>query len=209
MKKIFFSILCLIATASSSFCINIDGMSRDWANIRTFYRCPARPLEKNRSGFDMKSVKLFLGGHYLYIYIDGRSVTGAKADSGAGLKKTSVRVSFDSARSPLNRVRIAADPGKPWQVKLSYPSVPSRMYGSRKIKYWSFIREGSKAGIELKIPVFQSGKGVHVGIAAGPIIKGPGESRSGRLSDVLINAVDVKTHRLVDTVKFSINNGSF
>ncbi len=211
MKKAFFSIICILVTASVSFCINIDGNSRDWGNIRTFYKCPARPLEKDRSGFDMRSVKMFLGRHYLYIYIEGGSVTGLKPDSGSGLKKTSIRVSFDSSQSPLNRVRIAADPRKPWQVKLSYPSLPSKIYGSRKNKYWFFVRQGNIAGFEVKIPVFQSEKGVHVGLAAGPIIKQSKSSKvqRSRLSEVLINTVDIKTHRLVDTATFSVHNGDF
>lgn len=152
-----------------------------------------------------------LGRHYLYIYIEGRSVTGIKPDAGQGLKKTSIRVSFDSAQSPLNRVRIAADPRKPWQVKLSYPSLPSRTYGNRKNRYWSFVREGNIAGFEVKVPVFQSWKGVNVGLTAGPIVKQSKISKvqRSRLSDVLINTVDIKTHRLVDTVSFSIHNGNF
>jgi hypothetical protein len=196
-------------TASISFCINIDGKSSEWGNFRTFHRCPARPLEKDRAGFDMRSIKMCLGRHYLYIYIDGRSVTGLMPDRGGGMKKTSIRISFDSSQAPLNRVRIAADPRMPWQVKLSYPSVPSRIYGSQNNKYWSFIRQRNMSGFEVKIPVFLSRKGVHVGVAGGPIIRqfnSTGVPRS-RLSDVLINSVDIKTHRLVDTVLFSIRRG--
>lgn len=190
-----------------SFCVNIDGKFWDWGSIGTFYTCPARLLEKNRSGFDMQSVKMSLGKKYIYIYLEGKSVTGKKADSGWGAKKTSVRISFKSAQSPLNRVRIATDPASPGKIKLSYPQITSRTYGSKQDKYWALAKYGNKYAFEIKIPIHYSKKGVHAGVPGGPIIKPAGESSRNYLADVLINTVDVKIHRLVDTVEFPIRRG--
>ncbi len=206
MKKLVIFVMAIGLFAASAWPIKIDGQDNDWANVRTFCKCPLRPLEKDRAGFDMKSIKLLLGNGFLYIFIDGRSVTGLKPDSGAGLKKTSIRVSFRSEQSLLNRVRIAADPDSPWQVKLSYPSTTSEVFGSRKNKYWAFIREKKRAGFEIKIPVFRTQKGIQVGVPDGPIIK-TSRPQSTMLSYVQINSVDVSTHRLVDTVEFPIHRG--
>jgi hypothetical protein len=206
MKKLAILVLALGLFAVSAWPIKIDGQDRDWANVRTFRKCPIRPLEKDRAGFDMKSIKLLLGNGFLYMYIDGRSVTGLKPDDGAGLKKTSVRVSFRSEQSLLNRVRIAADPDAPWQVKLSYPSISSEVLGSQKNKYWSFIRKKKEAGFEIKIPVYRTQKGIQAGVPDGPLIKTFG-SQNSQLSDVQINSVDVATHRLVDTVEFPLHRG--
>jgi hypothetical protein len=206
MKKLVICVLALGLFSVSSRAINIDGRDNDWAKVRVFRKCSLRPLEKDRAGFDMKNIKLLLGNGFLYIYIDGKSVTGLKPDGGAGLKKTSIRVSFKSEPSPLNRVRIAADPDAPWQVKLSYPSITSEVLGSQNNKYWAFIRGKKKeVGFEIKVPVYRTQKGIQVGVPSGPLIKTFGSQ--GSLSDVQINSVDVVTHRLVDTVEFPIHRG--
>lgn len=156
MKKLVFFVLALVLLSVSAWPIKIDGQAEDWSGVRTFRNCPLRPLEKDRAGFDMKSVKLLLGNGFLYMYIDGRSVTGLKPDNGAGLKRTSVRVSFRSEQSLLNRVRIAADPDAPWQVKLSHPSITSEVLGGQKNKYWAFTRKKREVGFEIKIPVYRT-----------------------------------------------------
>jgi hypothetical protein len=209
MKKALLFISLFALLASSAWCIKIDGKFWDWSNIKTFYNCPARPLEKDRAGFDMRSIKLCLGRKFLYIYIDGKSVTGLKPDRGWGAKKTSIRVSFRSAQSPLNRVRIATDPSKPGEIKVSSSPDPSREYGSKADKYWDIARYGKKYAVEMKIPIFYSSKGIHIGAKGRPLIKLSGRVQSSRqyLSEVLINTVDMKTHRLVDTVEFAIKKG--
>jgi len=208
MKKLLIFILTVLLLAVSSWCINIDGKFWDWKDIDTFYNCPARPLEKDRSGFDMQSVKMCLGRRALYIYIDGRSVAGLKPDRGWGVKKTSVRISFKSSQSPLNRVRIAADPAKPGQIRIAYPGVLTETLGSKSDRYWAMAKYGRKYAFEIKIPFFISSKGIHVGVKGGPLLRLSRSTASrNNLSDVLINTVDVKTHKLVDTVEFSIKKG--
>jgi len=208
MKKTLIFIAAALLLASPSFCLKIDGKFWDWAKIGTFYRCPNRLLEKDRSGFDMHSVKMCLSGRYLYIYIDGRSVVGFKTDRGWGAKKTSVRISFTSSQSPLNRVRIATDPAKPGKIKVSYPAARSRYYGSKTDSYWAIAKYGGGYAFEIKIPVFASYKGVHVGAPGRSLIwqSSHGKARN-HLSEVLINTVDMKTHRLVDTISFPIRKG--
>jgi len=196
------------AISSFAFCITIDGKFWDWGKIDTFYSCKPRALEKDRSGFDMESVKMCLGRKHLYIYIEGRSVAGLKPDAGWGVKKTSVRISFKASQSPLNRVRVAAEPAKPGQVKISSPPAPSKVLGSKTDKYWAIAKYGKKYAFEINIPFFITSKGIHVGVKGGPLIRLAGNDPSRKnLSDVLINTVDVKTHRLVDTVEFSIKKG--
>jgi hypothetical protein len=208
MKKLLILILAFVLLAVSSWCIKIDGKFWDWSKINTFYNCPVRPLEKGRSGFDMESVKMALGRKDLYIYIDGRSVTGPKQDSGWGAKKTSVRISFKSSQSPLNRVRIAAYPDKPGQIRIACPNAASKVLGSKADRYWMIAKYGKKYAFEIKIPVLLSSKGLHVGVRGGPLIRLAGNDPSRKnLSDVLINSVDMKTHRLVDTVEFTIKRG--
>jgi hypothetical protein len=48
-----------------------------------------------------------------------------------------------------------------------------------------------------------------VGASGGPLLRVSGSAGATRknLSDVLVNTVDIKTHRLVDTVEFSIKKG--
>ena len=199
----------MFAISSFVFCITIDGKFWDWGKTDTFYNCKPHALEKDRSGFDMESVKMCLGRKDLYIYIDGRSVAGLKPDAGWGVKKTSVRISFKSSQSPLNRVRIATEPAKPGQIKISYPPAPSKVFGSKTDKYWAIAKYGKKYAFEIKIPFFITSKGIHVGVSGGPLLRvseSYGSSRKN-LSDVLINTVDIKTHRLVDTVEFSIKKG--
>jgi hypothetical protein len=199
----------MFAISSFVFCITIDGKFWDWGKTDTFYNCKPHALEKDRSGFDMESVKMCLGRKDLYIYIDGRSVAGLKPDAGWGVKKTSVRISFKSSQSPLNRVRIATEPAKPGQIKISYPPAPSKVFGSKTDKYWAIAKYGKKYAFEIKIPFFITSKGIHVGVSGGPLLRVSESYSSSRknLSDVLINTVDVKTHRLVDTVEFSIKKG--
>jgi len=209
VKKIIIFIITTFVISSFVFCITIDGKFWDWGKIDTFYSCKPHALKKDRSGFDMESVKMYLGRKDLYIYIDGRSVAGLKPDAGWGVKKTSVRISFKSSQSPLNRVRIAAEPAKPGQIKISYPPAPSKVLGSKTDKYWAIAKYGKKYAFEIKIPFFITSKGIHVAVKGGPLLRlssSAGESRKS-LSDVLINTVDVKTHRLVDTVEFSIKKG--
>ena len=206
MKKIIIFIITTLAISSFVFCITIDGKFWDWRKIDTFYSCKPHALKKDRSGFDMESVKMYLGRKDLYIYIDGRSVAGLKPDAGWGAKKTSVRISFRSSQSPLNRVRIATEPAKPGQIKISYPPAPSKVLGSKTDKYWAIAKYGKNYAFEIKIPFFITSKGIHAAVKGGPLLRlssSAGESRN-KLSDVLINTVDVKTHRLVDTVEFSI-----
>ena len=209
MKKTIIFIIASLAISSFVFCITIDGKFWDWGKIGTFYDCKPRALEKDRSGFDMESVKMCLGRKHLYIYIDGRSVAGLKPDAGWGVKKTSVRISFKSSQSPLNRVRIATEPAKPGQIKISYPPAPSKVFGSKADKYWAIAKFGKKYAYEVKIPFFITTKGIHAGVKGGPLLRVSGSAGASRknLSDVLINTVDIKTHRLVDTVEFSIKKG--
>jgi hypothetical protein len=209
VKKIIIFIITSLLISSFVFCVTIDGKFWDWGKISTFYNCKPRALEKNRSGFDMESVKMCLGKKHLYIYIDGRSVAGQKPDAGWGAKKTSVRISFKSSQSPLNRVRIATEPAKPGQIKISYPPAPSKVLGSKTDKYWAIAKYGKKYAFEIKIPFYITSKGIHAAVKGGPLLRVSGSAGASRknLSDVLINTVDVKTHRLVDTVEFSIKKG--
>ena len=208
MKKTLIFVSAFVLLAVSAWCIKIDGKFQEWEKIKTFYTCPHRFLEKDRSGLDMQSVKLCLGSKFLYIYIDGRSVTGIKPDKGWGAKKTSVRISFRSAQSPLNRVRVATDPTKPGQIKVSYPLALSKTYGSKTDKYWAISSFGKKYAFEIKIPVVSSTKGIHVGAKDKPLIKASSKTSTRKyLSEVLINTVDMKTHRLVDTIEFAIKKG--
>lgn len=208
MKKLLILISTFVLLAVPSWCIKIDGKFWDWSNINAFYNCPVRPLEKNRSGLDMESVKIALGRKVLYIYIDGRSVTGQKQDSGWGAKKTSVRISFKSSQSPLNRVRIAAYPDKPGQIRIACPNAASTVLGNKADRYWMIAKYGKKYAFEIKIPILLSSQGIHVGVKGGPLIRLAGDAPSRKnLSDVLINTVDMKTHRLVDTVQFTIRKG--
>ena len=209
MKKIIIFIITTLVIASFAFCITIDGKFWDWGKVGTFYKCPQHILKKDRSGIDMENVKMCLGKKHLYIYIEGLSVAGLKPDAGWGAKKTSVRISFKSSQSPLNRVRIATEPAKPGQIKISYPPAPSKVFGSKTDKYWAIAKYGKKYAYEVKIPFFITTKGIHAGVKGGPLLRVSGSAGASRknLSDVLINTVDVKTHRLVDTVEFSIKKG--
>ena len=209
MKKTLLFSLILTILIGPAFAITIDGKPWDWIGIGVFHYCSPRILEKDRSGIDMQKIKMCLGAKYLYIYIEGRSVAGQKVDRGWGAKKTSFRVSFNSAQSPLNRVRVAEYPDKPGQIKISCPGAESKMLGSKKNRFWAMGKYGSKYVFEIKIPFYYSAKGIHVGAAGGPLIRLSRYYASGRehLSDVLINSVDMKTHRLVDTAVFSIRKG--
>jgi len=209
VKKIIIFIITTFAISSFVFCVTIDGKFWDWGKTSTFYKCPQHILKKDRSGIDMENVKMYLGKKYLYMYIDGRSVAGLKPDAGWGAKKTSVRISFKSSQSPLNRVRIATEPSKPGQIKISYPPAPSKVLGSKTDKYWAIAKYGKNYAFEIKIPFFITSKGIHAGVKGGPLLRVSGSAGASRknLSDVLINTVDVKTHRLVDTVEFSIKKG--
>jgi hypothetical protein len=106
-------------------------------------------------------------------------------------------------------VRVATEPAKPGQIKISYPSAPSKVFGSKKDRYWFMEKYGKKYAYEIKIPFFISQKGIHAGTKGGPLLRLAGNSGDSRknLSVVLINTVDMKTHRLVDTVEFSIKKG--
>jgi hypothetical protein len=85
----------------------------------------------------------------------------------------------------------------------------SKVFGSKKDRYWFMSKYGKKYAYEVKIPFFISQKGIHAGAKGGPLLRLVGDSGASRknLSVVLINAVDVKTHRLVDTVEFPIKKG--
>jgi len=206
VKKSTILLLLILVFSGTSWAVKVDGKFWDWSAIGEYHKCSPRALSRDRSGFDMQSIKASLGAKFLYIYIEGRSVAGHKADRGWGVKKTSVRISFKSAQSPLNRVRIASDPARPGEIKISKPSLPTKAYGSKKNMYWAIARYGNKYAFECKIPVYSSSKGVHAGVQGGPLIKLSESNTSKRthLSDMLINTVDVKTHRLVDTVEFPI-----
>lgn len=201
--------LFFVLISANALSIKIDGKIWDWGGIKNLYKCKPRLLDKNRSGLDMDNVRLTLGKKFLYILIEGKSVTGQKKDNGLGAHKTSIRISFKSSQSPLNRVRIAADPGKSGVIKISYPSIKSQVFGSPKDKYWAMGKYGKGYAFEFKIPIIISNKGVHVGVSQGPIIKPSKKYEGGRnsMSDVLINSVDIKTHRLVDSVEFTIKKG--
>lgn len=209
MKKSTILLLLILVFSSASWAVRIDGKLWDWTDIGDFHKCGSRILSRDRAGLDMDTIKLHLAGKFLYVYIEGRSVNGKKRDDGSAVKGSSIRVSFNSSQSPLNRVRIAAEPGALWQIKVSKPGIESVVYGSKKNKYWSRGRIGRKYAFEIKIPVFRSTKGVHVGIAGGPLIAASDNQSTSRnlLSQVLINSVDMKTHRLVDTVSFAIMKG--
>lgn len=209
MKKSIIFTLILLVTASPSFCIKIDGKFWDWQRTGISFKCKPHVLARDRSGLDMQQVKMTLSGKYLYIYIDGRSVTGLQPDKGSGLKRTSMRVSFTSAQSPLNRVRIATDPKVPYKVKVSCPRAASKYLGGPKNRYWAIGRNGNRYAMEMIVPVFYSSKGVHAGSPAGPLIILSRRSGINReyLAGMLINVVDAKTHRLVDTVELPIRRG--
>lgn len=209
MKKVLFFITIVLLISTASYCVKIDGRFWDWTDIGDFHKCRSRALSRDRSGLDMDTVKLHLTGKFLYIYVEGRSVKGKKPDDGSAVKGSSIRVSFSSSQSPLNRVRISTEPSALWQIKVSKPEMESVVYGSKKNKYWSRGRIGRKYAFEIKIPVFRSTKGVHIGVAGGPIIAVSEDQATSRnsLSEVLINSVDMKTHRLVDTVSFTIKKG--
>ena len=195
--------------AYPSFCVKIDGKFREWANTPVFHNCGLRPFARDRSGLDLQEIKMALGSKHLYIYIGGRSVTGLKRDKGQGARKTSIRISFNSAQSPLNRIRIASDPAKPGQIKVSCPGTRSNILGSKRDKYWAYGKYGKRYAFEFKIPVYSTSKGMQVGRPSGPLIALSGSNMSKRthLSDMLINSVDAKTHRLVDTAVVPIKKG--
>jgi hypothetical protein len=197
-------LLCLLATPS--FAVSIDGKAWDWANIPVYHACRSHPLSRDRVGMDMKSVKMYLGRQNIYIYVEGRSVSGMKYDDGEGFRKTSLRVSFNSAQSPLNRVRAATEIKQPWVIKLASPAQETKYLGSKQDKYWARGKYGNNYYYEMKVPVFISKKGIHVGSLSGPLVRLSKQYSGSRntLSDVLINCVDMKTHRLVDTTQFSI-----
>ena len=210
MKKVFLAFFFAIAAVSSSFAITIDGKFWDWSRVPVFHDCVSRPMTKDRGGFDMRTVRMYLGREFLYMMIDGRSVEGLGYDHGEAMRKTSLRVSFSSAQSPLNRVRIAAEAGRLWEIKISVPEESSVTLGGKRDKYWSRGRNGGDYSFELKVPVVRTAGGVRVATAYGPLIKlPPGYSGSrSYLSLVLINTVDMKTHRLVDTTQFVIKPNS-
>jgi hypothetical protein len=193
-----------------SFCISIDGKSMDWASIPIFQKCRPRVLSRDRAGLDMQYVKIGLSKRFMYFYIEGSSITGQKADNGEGFKKTSVRISANSAQSPLNRVRVLIDPKVPYKIKMAAPKKPTVDLGSKKEKYWSRGKVGRNYFFEVKVPVFVSPKGIHLGTKSGPLVR-PSSDRTSKsaISDVLINTVDMKTHRLVDTTQFYIRKDNF
>ena len=201
--------LFILIFPGTAWAVRIDGRFWDWYQVKTFFACPPRHLARDRVGLDMQKIKMVLGSKYLYIYVEGVSVTGLKPDKGEGAENSSIRISFKSAQSPLNRVRVAADPAEPYIVKLSYPSVSSKDYGSKVNKYWALGRFGKKYCFEIKVPIFHTKKGIHAGVSGGPLIKlaEDYEVKREHLADVLINTVDTRTHRLVDTVEFPIKKG--
>jgi hypothetical protein len=83
------------------------------------------------------------------------------------------------------------------------------MFGSKKNRFWYIGKFGSKYAFEIKIPFYYSSKGIHVAAKGGPLIRLSGSYAQSRrnLSEVLINSVDMKTHRLVDTTQFYISKG--
>ncbi len=209
MKKILFSSLILTILCCSALAITIDGKFWDWDGIGVFHYCSPRLLEKDRSGIALQKVKMYLGRKYLYMYIEGVSVAGQKIDRGWGAKKTSFRISFSSVQSPLNRVRVAIYPAKPGQIRISYPRTISKVFGGKKDRFWWMAKYGRKFAFEIKIPFYYSAKGIHVAAKGGPLIRLSGSYAQGRrnLAEVLINSVDMKTHRLVDTTQFLISKG--
>lgn len=210
MKKTLILVIFTIFLASFALSITIDGKFWDWQEIKIFDQCKPRILSKDRSGLDMQSVKLVLTKKYLYALIEGDSVTGQTQDKGEGFRRTSVRLSFSSAQSPLNRARILAHPGDPWRIKVSVPQAGSIKVGSKKDKYWCFGKYGKNYFIEMKMPVFTDAKGIHVGSIRGPLLQlSPGNTSSrNHISDLLINTVDTRTHRLVDTTSIPIKKGA-
>ena len=209
MRKVFLAFFFAIAAASSSYAINIDGKFWDWSRIPVFHVCSSRPMTKDRGGFEMRNVRLSLGRNFLYLMIEGKSVEGLGYDHGEAMRKTSLRVSFSSAQSPLNRIRVAAEANKLWEVKISAPEKSSVVLGGKRDKYWSRGRNGGDYSFELKVPIVYSMNGIHVATSTGPLVRLPMNFTGGRtyLSLVLINTVDMKTHRLVDTTQFPIKAG--
>jgi hypothetical protein len=207
MKKLIILVSVLFFFIPPCFPVIIDGKFWDWQNIPVFHTVRPRILSRDRAGLDMQKVKLMLARHYLYVYVDGRSVNGQKRDDGEAMKSVSIRVSFNFANSPLQRVRIAAEPKDLWKIKISCPRQASQELGGKKDKYWSRGRSGSRYAFEIKIPVFYTKSGIHVGVPSGPLVGVYSGSTRTYLSDVLINSVDMRTHRLVDTVQFSIKKG--
>ena len=212
MKKAGFLLFVLLIFAMPSQCLRIDGRFWDWVSLDASqckaYECKPKILLKDRSGLELQKVKIALGSKYLYVMLEGRSVTGQKRDSGQGFHRTSVRISFSSAQSPLNRVRVLADPQYPSEIKLSMPGKDTVAMGSVSERFWASGRASGKYAFEVKVPIFRTSNGIHIGSKQGPLVKlDEGTSGRKRLTDVLINTVDTETHHLVSTAGFAIKPG--
>jgi hypothetical protein len=210
VKKPFLILSLLLFLTIPSFCVRIDGKYWEWGNISPYYQCRPRIFARDRAGLDLKNVKILAGSKHIYMLIEGRSMSGIKADKGQGYRRASLRISFNSVQSPLNRARFLVDPNYPNKIKYSAPSVQSVYLGSIKDRYWASGRYGSIYFFEVKIPVVYDKKGAHVGRYSGPLIRLSSKYAGSReaLSDVLINSVDCLTHRLVDTATFRIKAGT-
>lgn len=210
MRKLFITLSLLLLLSIPSFCVRVDGKYWEWINVAPYYWCKPHVFARDRAGLDLRIVKILAGQKHIYMLIEGRSVSGVKADKGQGYKRTSLRISFNSVQSPLNRARYLVDPNYPCRIKYSAPAVKSAFLGSKKDRYWASGKYGNKYFYEVKIPVVYDKKGAHIGRYNGPLIRLSRQyagSREG-LSDVLINSVDAVTHRLVDTVTFRIKSGT-
>jgi len=208
MRTVGWLLVILMFLTLPGYCVRIDGKFWDWQTFGREYQCKPHTLSKDRSGLDVQAVRLSLGSKFLYVMVVGRSVTGQKKDKGQGFRRTSVRVSFSSAQSPLNRVRVLADFEYPGKIKISMPDADTKMIGEENNRSWASGRSSGRYAFELKIPVFASSNGIHVGSKYGPLIHiADNSSGRKRLSDMLINTVDTQTHRLVSTALFTIKPG--
>jgi hypothetical protein len=210
VKKFLLFLLLISVMPIPSFCVRVDGKYWEWENVPEFYKCRPRVFARDRSGLDLRAIKILGGNKHIYMLIEGRSMTGVKADKGQGFRRTSLRISFNSTASPLNRARILIDPNFPNKIKISMPSVPSFYVGTKKDRYWASGKYGTVCFFEIKIPIVYDKKGAHIGRYNGPLVKLSPKYAGSResLSDVLINSVDVLSHRLVDTATFRIKSGS-
>lgn len=201
----------LLVNGASYAGIKIDGRFNDWANVPKIYSDKKGDVDTARSGMDFLTVSMKLEGKYLYILIKGISQTGGNFDNGESLPNISIRISFVSSYSPLNRIRIATGSEEPGVITVSQPSAKTVKYGNAGNPCWRFGKIGKwRNGVEVKIPVYTDKNGAMcVGAMNGPVIhKRAQEKKRRRLSEAFISNVNVKTHLFIDKAEFPVYNTS-